>query len=59
MVKIIKNIISNKSPVPIHIQDSILFNIFNSDSRKGPTMHLHVPVSIEELFNGTVVKAKF
>ena len=59
MAKIIKNMESNKLPVPIRIVDSIFWNYIVSDSRKGPTMHLHVPVSVEELYNGTVVKAMF
>lgn len=29
------------------------------DSRKGPTMNLKIPVSIEDLYNGTTVKALF
>lgn len=46
MAKIIVNMESNKSPVQILIQDSIFLIYTFSDSRKGPTMHLHVPVSI-------------
>ena len=59
MARIIKSMVSNKLPVPIRIVDSIFWNYIYSDSRKGPTMHLHVPVSVEELYNGTVVKAMF
>ena len=59
MARIIKSMVSNKLPVPIRIVDSIFWNYIVSDSRKGPTMHLHVPVSVEELYNGTVVKAMF
>lgn len=59
MVKIIVNMESNKLPVLILILDSISISNIYSDSRKGPTMHLHVPISIEELYNGTVVKAIF
>lgn len=46
MAKIILNMESNKLPALIPTADSISITHINSDSRKGPTMHLHVPVSV-------------
>jgi len=48
----------DKLPVPTPILDSI-YSIISSDYRKGTTINLKIPISIEDLYNGTTVKALF
>jgi DnaJ-class molecular chaperone len=58
MARIMSKTTYNKSQASISTQDSISLLIL-SDSRKGATLNLKIPVSIEDLFNGTTVKAVF
>ena len=50
--------ISNKSLVSISTQKRTTIIIF-SDSRKGKKINMKIPITIEDLYNGTTVKALY